>query len=236
MADTPDPIGTELGGTEPISTESIRTEPIADEPASLPLRSSERVYEGRVWDLRRDVFELGGAPVLREYVDHPGAVAVLALDEADRVFLIRQYRHPVRSRDWEIPAGLLDVPGEDPLAAAMRELAEEGDLEASDWAVLSDFFTTPGGSDEAIRIYLARGIRETSESFAREDEEAHMETRWVDLDECVDAVLARRVQNPSLIVGVLAAHASRARGWQGLGAVDAAWPGRSTPRGEPARR
>jgi len=210
--------------------------PIADAPASLPVRSSDRVYEGRVWDLKRDVVELGDRDLIREYIDHPGAVAVLALDDHDRVFLICQYRHPVRVREWEIPAGLLDVHGEDPLAAAKRELAEEGDLVASDWAVLADFFTTPGGSDEAIRIYLARGLTETHEAFAREEEEAHMETRWLDLDACVDAVLERRVQNPSLVIGVLAAQAFRARGWAGLGAADAAWPGRSTPRGEPARR
>jgi 8-oxo-dGDP phosphatase len=211
-------------------------EPLADERVELPLLASERVFDGRVWDIRRDTFELGGRPIVREYVDHPGAVAVLALDDHDRVFLIRQYRHPVRMNDWEIPAGLLDVDGEDPLAAAKRELAEEGDLEASDWAVLVDFFTSPGGSDEAIRIYLARGLTATSEAFDREDEEAHMVTRWADLDECVDAVLGRRVQNPSLAVGILAAYTARTRDWNGLGAPDAAWPGRSTPRGEPAQR
>ena len=221
---------------ESVDSESSAGEPLADEPADLPVLASERVFDGRVWDVRRDTFELGGAPLAREYVDHPGAVAVLALDDDDRVFLIRQYRHPVRTHDWEIPAGLLDVAGEDPLVAAQRELAEEGDLAASEWAVLADFFTSPGGSDEAIRIFLARGITPTTESFAREAEEAHMQTRWVALEECVDAVLARRVQNPSLAVGVLAAHASRARGWQSLGAPDVAWPGRSRPREEPAPR
>jgi 8-oxo-dGDP phosphatase len=209
---------------------------LADEPVDLPLRRSDQVFDGRVWDLRRDTFELDGQPIVREYVDHPGAVAVLALDEHDRVFLIRQYRHPVRTREWEIPAGLLDVDSEDPLLAARRELAEEGDLAASEWAVLADFFTSPGGSDEAIRIYLARGLSDMPDAYPREDEEAHMETRWVDLDACVDAVLARRVQNPSLTIGVLAAHASRGRGWSTLAAADAAWPGRSTPRGEPTRR
>jgi 8-oxo-dGTP pyrophosphatase MutT (NUDIX family) len=211
-------------------------EPLHDEPALLPVRDSEQVFGGRVWDLRRDTVEYDGKPIVREYVDHPGAVAVLALDDDDRVFLIRQYRHPVRTREWEIPAGLLDVTGEDPLAAAQRELAEEGDLVASDWAVLADFFTSPGGSDEAIRIYLARGLSDASEAFDREDEEADMETRWVPLDECVDAVLARRVGNPSLSIGVLTAHASRARGWSTLGEADAAWPTRSTSRGEPAPR
>jgi 8-oxo-dGDP phosphatase len=211
-------------------------EPLADEPVELVLRESERVFAGRVWDVRRETFELEGNSIVREFVDHPGAVAVLALDDEERVFLIRQYRHPVRTREWEIPAGLLDVHAEDPLTAARRELAEEGDLVASDWAVLAEFFTTPGGSDESIRIYLARGISEASEAFAREDEEAHMETRWVPLDECVDAVLARRVQNPSLALGVLAAAAVRSRGWQGLGAADAAWPTRSVPRTETTPR
>ncbi|MFF2368930.1 NUDIX domain-containing protein [Agromyces sp. NPDC058110] len=211
-------------------------EPLADERVLVPVTASELVFEGRVWDVRRETFDLGDGPIVRDFMDHPGAVAVLALDDDDCVFLIRQYRHPVRLRDWEIPAGLLDVPGEDPLEAAKRELAEEGDLEASEWAVLADFLTTPGGSDEALRIYLARGVRPTAHAFVREDEEAHIETRWVPLDECVDAVLARRVQNPSLVIGVLAAETSRARGWRSLGEADAAWPTRSTPRGSQAHR
>lgn len=209
-------------------------EPLADEPVELPLLASELVFDGRVWDVRRDTVEFNGAPLVRDYVDHPGAVAVLALDDDDRVFLIRQYRHPVRTREWEIPAGLLDVHGEDPLATAKRELAEEGDLVASEWTVLVDVRTSPGGSDEAIRIYLARGLREADEVFEREDEEADLETRWASLDECVEAVLARRVQNSSLVFGALAAFAARARDWQGLGAADAPWPGRPVPRGRPA--
>ncbi|GAA1515204.1 ADP-ribose pyrophosphatase [Agromyces terreus] len=204
--------------------------PLADEPVQVPVSSSELAFEGRVWDIRRETFDLGDGPIVRDFMDHPGAVAVLALDDDDRAFLIRQYRHPVRTRGWEIPAGLLDVADEDPLAAAQRELAEEGDLVASEWSVLSDFFTSPGGSDEALRIYLARGLTATDEVFAREDEEAHIEMRWVPLDECVDAVLARRVQNPSLVISVLAAQAARSRGWQSLGVANAPWPARSSPR------
>jgi 8-oxo-dGTP pyrophosphatase MutT (NUDIX family) len=208
----------------------VDLEPLADERVSVPVSASELAFEGRVWDIRRDTFDLGGGPIVRDYMDHPGAVAVLALDDDDRAFLIRQYRHPVRTRGWEIPAGLLDIGGEDPLEAAKRELAEEGDLVATEWSVLSDFFTSPGGSDEALRIYLARGLAAADEVFARQDEEAHIEMRWVPLDECVDAVLARRVQNPSLVIAILAAQASRSRGWRSLGEADAAWPGRSTPR------
>jgi len=205
---------------------------LADEPADLPFIGSELQFAGRVWDVRRDTVEYSGAHLVRDYVDHPGAVAVLVLDDEDRVFLIQQYRHPVRSRDWEIPAGLLDVDGEHAFEAAQRELAEEADLEASEWAVLVDYFTSPGGSNEAIRIYLARGLRPTAAPHPREDEEADMATRWVPLDECVDAVLARRVQNPSLVVSVLAAHAARARGWATLAPADAHWP--THPNSRPA--
>lgn len=206
-------------------------EPV-DEYVDLPVARRETVFEGRIWDVRRDTLGYGdqGAQIVRDYVVHPGAVAVLVLDDDDRVLLIKQYRHPVRTRDWEIPAGLLDMAHETPLEAAKRELAEEADLVASDWAVLADYFTTPGGSDEAIRIYLARGLADAPEAHAREDEEADMEVRWAPLDACVDAVLARQVGNPSLTVGVLAAHASRARGWSTLAAADAPWPAHPSQR------
>jgi len=201
-------------------------EPPADEYVDLPVLERETVFEGRIWDVRRDTLEYGSdaTRIVREYVAHPGAVAILALDDDDRVLLIKQHRQPVRARDWEIPAGLLDMPHEPPLEAAKRELAEEADLVASDWAVLADYFTTPGGSDEAIRIFLARGLAAAPEAHARQDEEADMEARWVGLDACVDAVLARRVGNPSLTVGVLAAVAARARKWATLAPADAPWP------------
>lgn len=202
--------------------------PLADTPVDVEVVESERVFEGHVWNIRRDRFVFGDETITREYMDHTGAVAVLALDEEDRVLLIKQYRHPIRRRDWEIPAGLLDVAGEDPLEAAQRELAEEADIEASEWNVLAEFYTTPGGSDEAIRVYLARGIRPTASPHAREAEEADMETRWVSLDECVDAVLDRRIQNPSLVVAVLAARIARDRGWTSLAPADEPWPAHPT--------
>lgn len=203
--------------------------PLADEPFEPELRSSEIEFTGRVWDVRRDAFAYGDETLVRDYVDHTGAVAIVAMDELERVHLVQQYRHPVRARQWEVPAGLLDVPGEDPLLAAQRELAEEADLAAASWHVLADFSTSPGGSDEQVRIYLARGLSAVA-PFDREGEEADMLHRWVPLDECVDAVLARRVHNPSLCVGVLAAHVSRERGWSTLGPADAPWPERSRPR------
>jgi len=170
--------------------------------------SSERVFEGRVWDIRRDEFTFAGHNIVREYMDHPGAVAVLAIDDQDRVLLINQYRHPVGLRDWELPAGLLDVDGEPPLAAARRELAEETDLTAEHWSELITFHTSPGGSNETLHVFEARGLL-PNEAYARTEEEAEIVLRWVPLDEAVDAVLEGRLSNSILIIAVLAAHAQR---------------------------
>lgn len=204
------------------------SEQLSDELIEPEILTSERIFDGVVWDVRAETFRYGGGELRREFVDHTGAVAVLALDDDGRVALIKQYRHPIRSREWEIPAGLLDIEGENPLVAAQRELGEETDLQAERWDLLSEFVTSPGGSDEIIRIYLARGLSATAAAFEREAEEADMELRWVPLDEAVEAVLARRVQNPSLTIAVLAAHAFRARDWRGLG--DAASPWTRHPR------
>jgi 8-oxo-dGTP pyrophosphatase MutT (NUDIX family) len=206
------------------AAETSATDELHDDAVSFEITSSERVFDGKIWDIRRETFAYGDAEITREFVDHTGAVAVLAIDDEDRVLLIKQYRHPVRMREWEIPAGLLDVTDEPPLAAVRRELAEEADLQAAEWSVLAEYYTTPGGSDEAIRVYLARGLTPTAEAFARTDEEADIETRWVDLDEVVTAVLERRIQNPSTVIAVLQAHVARSRGWTTLGPADAPWP------------
>jgi len=198
---------------------------LADEPFAVTVVESHEKFHGHVWDVRRDRFEYGASEISREYVDHTGAVAILALDADERAMLIRQYRHPIGLRDWEIPAGLLDIPGEDPLVAARRELAEEADLGASEWSVLADFFTSPGGSTEAIRVYLARGLSAT-EAFDRTEEEAELETRWANIDDIVDAVLERRIGNSILGFAALAAQAARARGWSTLGDANADWPHR----------
>ena len=202
---------------------------LADDRVDLPIVSSDIVFQGKIWDVRRETFDYNGQQITREFVDHTGAVSVLAVDDEERVLLIKQYRHPIRAREWEIPAGLLDVADEDPLEAAKRELAEEVDLAAASWSVLSDYVTTPGGNNEAIRVYLARDLTET-DAFAREDEEADIEKRWVPLDEALEAVVARRIQNPSLVVGIYAAHVARSRGWSTLAPADAPWPQRDVLR------
>jgi 8-oxo-dGTP pyrophosphatase MutT (NUDIX family) len=206
---------------------------VADERADLVVRSSATVHHGMVWDVRRDEVELGdGQTVTREVVSHTGAVGVVALDDRDRVLLLRQYRHPVRSYLWEPPAGLLDVPGEDPLVAVRRELAEEADVTADEWHVLVDFYNSPGGSTEAFRCYLARRLHEVPETdrHEREHEERAMVPVWVDLEEARDLVLAGKLHNPTTVCGVLAAAAGRDRGWATLRPADAPWPERSPGR------
>jgi 8-oxo-dGTP pyrophosphatase MutT (NUDIX family) len=213
---------------------------VGDRYAPRPVVASEVIHEGMVFDVVAERVALSGdgsatgsdpaadGVVRREFVRHPGAVAVVALDDDDRVLLLSQYRHPVRRELWETPAGLLDVRGEDSRDAAARELAEEADLSAARWDVLVDYFTSPGGSDEAIRIFLARDLSPVPdhELFEREDEERDMVVERVPLDEAVTLVLSGELHNPSAVVGVLAAAAARAAGWSTLRPADAPWPER----------
>ncbi len=184
---------------------STMSESLSDEPVEVEIVDTELVYEGRVWDVRSDTFRYGEGEIVRQYVDHPGAAAVVAVDDEGRVLLIQQYRHPIRRRDWEIPAGLLDVEGEEPLETARRELAEEVDLEAERWESLVSIFTTPGGNDEVVHLFLARGLRSVGTPHDREDEEADIRQEWMPLGQAVEGVLAGRFRNGILAVGVLAA-------------------------------
>jgi 8-oxo-dGTP pyrophosphatase MutT (NUDIX family) len=180
---------------------------LQDEPQEPLIVSSDRVYEGKVWDIRSEVFDYHGSEITREFVDHTGAVAIMAVDENDRVLVIQQYRHPIRMRDWELPAGLLDVDGEPPLDAAKRELEEEADLVAADWTHLIDFSTSPGGSNELLRVYRATGLSGSNEVFDRVEEEADIVKRWVPLKDLVAGVLDGRLHNSILAIAVLTAHA-----------------------------
>ncbi|MFI5100227.1 MAG: NUDIX domain-containing protein, partial [Actinomycetes bacterium] len=164
---------------------------IADRPGGYPVATSALAFQGRVWDVVTDTVQLpGGEQVVRDVVLHPSAVAVLALDAQDRVLVVHQYRHAARATLWELPAGLLDVAGEDPLAAASRELWEETHHEAESWDVLVDFMSSPGFCDEAIRVYLARDVRRsTGAEHPRHGEERGMPVEWAGLDDLVAAVL-----------------------------------------------
>ena len=178
---------------------------LRDEPFEADVTASELVYADRVWDVRSDTVRYGDGEIVRQYVDHPGAAAVVAVDDEERVLLIQQYRHPIRHRDWEIPAGLLDVAGEPPIETARRELAEEADLVAASIEPLVSVFTTPGGNDEVVHVFLARELTSASATFARTDEEADIRLEWVALADVVDAILAGRMRNGILVAGVLAA-------------------------------
>jgi len=178
---------------------------LRDEPFEPEVLHSDLVYRGRVSDVRSDRVRYGDGEIVRQYVDHTGAVAIVALDDEGRVLLIQQYRHPIRHRDWELPAGLLDVEGEEPLAAARRELAEEADLVAERWEPLVSSWTTPGGNDEIIHVFLATGVSSADAAHDREDEEADIRVAWVPLSDAVSAVLEGRMRNGILAIGVLAA-------------------------------
>jgi ADP-ribose pyrophosphatase len=167
-----------------------------------------------------------GRAARRDYMVHIGAVGVVALDEAGRVVLVHQYRHALGRAIWELPAGLVDVDGEPLHLAAARELAEEADLRAARWDLLADAHTSPGVSNELIRIFLARDLSPVplTERHRRTHEEAGMVIRSIDLDEAVGMALAGEITNAACLIGVLGAAQARERGWATLRPVGAPLP------------
>lgn len=200
------------------------------------LLSSDVRFEGKIIEVRTDRVRMtDGSVAERDVVRHPGAVGVLALDDQDRVILVRQYRHPVRTYLEELPAGLLDKDGEATLDAAKRELFEEAALHAGRWDVLVDLLSTPGMTNEAVRVYLARDLSEASEKFQAEHEEIDMTVSRVPLDQAVQRVLAGDIRNASACAGILAAAAARAAGWRGLRPGDAPWADKRIDDGRDTR-
>ena len=185
---------------------------VADAPESWPVERSEDLYRSQLpFALRADVVRRPGAedeePFTRVVLEHPGAVVILAVDDEERVLCLRQYRHPARMRMFELPAGLLDVAGEEPRAAAERELVEEAGLEAADWTPLASAYSSPGISSEKIHYFLARGLRPADRGdFVAVHEEADMETVWVPYAELLAACLDGRVQDAPVLIAVLTAH------------------------------
>ncbi|MFG1609442.1 NUDIX domain-containing protein [Actinoplanes sp. NPDC049265] len=176
-------------------------------------------YAGPIFTVYSDrVTMSSGGTAVRDVVENKGAVGVVALDDVGRVVLIRQYRHPVHERLWEIPAGLRDVKGEDPLVTARRELAEETDYRAARYDLLIDLQTSPGFSNETIRVYLARDLTPVPDDsrYQREDEEADLEIAWFDLDEAVAMILRGEITNASTVAGLLATARTRDEGWATL--------------------
>lgn len=201
------------------------------------MSASETVLDtARVISVRQDRLRspADGAEFVRDVVIHPGAVGVVALDDDERVLLVSQYRHPVGHRLFEVPAGLLDVPGEAYHLAAARELYEEGHVRADEWRVLVDLFTSPGMTTESTRIFLARGLTAVADvdRHVGVHEEADMPVSWAPLADVVDAVLAGWLHNPILVSGVLAAWSARSRGGDdALRPADAPWAARDAQAG-----
>jgi 8-oxo-dGTP pyrophosphatase MutT (NUDIX family) len=206
-------------GPAPAVTE-IPASVLRDTPEHWPVTQSAELARGRLLRVRVDTVSMpDGTHADRELTEHPGAVAILALDEADRVLLIRQYRHPAGALLWEIPAGLRDVTGEPLLAAAQRELLEETGYRAADWRVLTDFLTSPGSSTERVRVYLARGLTEVpaaERDYVPEYEEASLQVAWLPLEAAVRGFLAGDLHNGVAAVGILSAYAAIKIGFGGL--------------------
>lgn len=166
---------------------------------------SELLIDAPIIGVRRDEVTMpGGHTATREVVEHFGSVVIAAVDKQQRIALIRQYRHAVGHRLWELPAGLLDFAGEEAVEAARRELVEEAGVRAHSWAVLTDVITSPGFCDEASRIFLAQDLEEVAKPEG-EDEEADMIMQWLDLSEARRKVLAGEIVNSLAVAGILAA-------------------------------
>jgi len=204
----------------------MSTENIKDVPEEWPVVASDTLVRGRLVTVRTDKVRMpGGNLAERDVVLHPGAVAVLALDETGQVLLIRQYRHPVSKLLWEIPAGLRDVAGEPLLATAQRELLEEAGYRARTWRVLADYYSSPGFTDERLRIFLARDLElvpAAERDFEPEDEETQLVLAWLPLDEAVGKVLAGDLHNSAAALGILAGYAARSQGYDRLRPADVA--------------
>jgi 8-oxo-dGDP phosphatase len=184
--------------------------------------SSETLYTGRIFALRRDQVRMpGGTTVTREVIEHFGAVAILAMDDEGKIPMVYQYRHPLGRRLWELPAGLLDVYGEAAHLTAARELQEEAGLHASTWQVLVDLDSAPGFSDESVRVYLATGLTEVGRPEAH-DEEADLKLEWYPLAEAARMVLTGEIVNGIAVAGILAAQAV-ANGFAQPRPLDSPW-------------
>lgn len=167
---------------------------------------SELLMDAPILAVRRDeVVMPGGNTAYREVVEHMGAVAVVAVNADGNIAMVRQYRHSVGQRLWELPAGLLDVKGEDPVTGARRELAEEAGVSAHKWGLLTDLVTSPGFCEETVRVFLAQELGSAERLQDTGDEEADMDVEWVPLDKARDMIFRGDVVNSIAIAGIFAA-------------------------------
>ena len=168
--------------------------------------SSQLLFDAPIIAVRKDELAMPNEQVAyRDVVEHMGAVAVAAVNDAGEIAMVHQYRHAVKRRLWELPAGLLDVKDESELAGAQRELVEEAGLKAAQWSVLADIVTSPGFCEETARVYLAQDLTEVERPEAFGDEEADMDFAWIKLDAAVAKVLAGEINNSIAVTGIFAA-------------------------------
>jgi len=186
---------------------------LADTAEEWPVVGSQDLYRGAApFAVRSDrLHRPGDGPdeaFDRVVVEHPGAAVVLAVDDDERVLVVVQYRHPAGRRFVELPAGLLDKPGEDPEEAARRELLEETGYEARSWTHLASTWSSPGITGELIHLYLARGLSPGDRGdFVAEHEEADMQLYWLPLADLVEGVLAGTIADAPVVNAVLLARA-----------------------------
>jgi ADP-ribose pyrophosphatase len=183
---------------------------LADRPQQWKVHAVEDVWDGAApFSVRRDLVSAPDLPdeqFGRLVLQHPGAVVILAVDEQQQALVLHQYRHPVAMRLVELPAGLLDVVGEDPKEAARRELQEEGLVLADRWTHLLTTYPSPGLSSEKLEFYLAEGLSPAPDrgGFEPRHEEADMTVSWVPVRDLVQGVQAGRLTDGPLALAVMA--------------------------------
>ncbi len=193
-------------GGEPADPSVTRPDP-PDDPLRERVVDSRLVHRGRYMEFRTETIEhVDGARGTRDIVVHPGAIAVVAIDDRERLLLVRQWRVPAGSALLEIPAGTLDVHDgvtEDPDLAARRELEEETGHRASTWRRLSTFWTAPGFATELMHLYLATGLQAVEGDERLEpDEDEHLELIRVSLEEALRMVESGEIRDAKSIIGI----------------------------------
>jgi 8-oxo-dGDP phosphatase len=178
---------------------------ISDTPANIPANTHQQQFKGYVWEVVQETFTFEGQEIDRDFIRHPGGVSVVAVNGKNEVLMIRQYRRPVDSYLWEIPAGLRDLAGEDPANTAKRELLEETSMEAAHWERLGAYYNTPGGSNELNQIFFARHLTEVPSEYLKTDEEVDLQPTWVPIAEAIEAIEAGNIKNPNAVIGILLA-------------------------------
>ena len=183
-------------------------------------RTGDRlVHRGAVVSFHERTFRApGGETMVRDVVTHPGAVSVVAVDDDGLIVLVRQYRAAIEAEMWEIPAGKLDIEGEDLFIAARRELAEEVGLAAASLVHLISFHNSPGFCDEFQHTYLATGLTDVGEDRQGVEEEYMTIRRW-SFDEARVAILDGTITDAKTIIGITLA-ASQLAGASGAGPHD----------------